>query len=511
MAANEPSLYLRCDGKPNNTTDGETFARLLGAVTLLGLFAPSPEAPDPEARLFGMEGVDACSQLIDGTDSDSGEGNAVRRIPLILARALHYVEALDYPAALVDVDRARAEASAAGLVGNPYFDRSMGLSFNNIEAAVHLRMGNPERAREVSLSTIADMRYSFVPNLFARDYGKFLHDLSPEAEIRGLSTGKIMPTFLFDYANLLDEAGRCEESAKVYEAFVTVFDSMGEGPKASAPYARVAVAHALAGNWEKAGEWAERAQRNMNTRNNGGQPEDNSSQVVELLDLHNVLNQANNGDMTMARRLFAARSQWTVPSFGMVMATTRQLREGAAEDELFGSLALSADELWQRRYDELLAVQLQQDTENDALFDKIVSYAKVDDFEDRARNTYRLDRSRMMSDEPDDDGQWAITGVGNPYSSIDSVVLHAALQARHRGKQGFTMVLGSPRAGYGGAQTTGWVRFVDRGEDGAEDGAEDGVSDLLFIAADEVIAELGEVIPPQEIVRERQRERRANR
>lgn len=35
-----PSDYLKCDGQPNNMTAGESIGRLIGAVTLLGIFAP---------------------------------------------------------------------------------------------------------------------------------------------------------------------------------------------------------------------------------------------------------------------------------------------------------------------------------------------------------------------------------------------------------------------------------------------------------------------------------------
>ncbi len=62
-----------------------------------------------------------------------------------------------------------------------------------------------------------------------------------------------------------------------------------------------------------------------------------------------------------------------MPSFGAVLEVTRRLREGAEPDDLWGSLEFSADELWQRRYDEPLAVELQKDTENDDLFDLIVN------------------------------------------------------------------------------------------------------------------------------------------
>ena len=64
--ADEPkagSLYLQCDGNPNNMTSGESAARLLGAVTLLALFAPPPESADSSKRKFGAEGVAACSGL----------------------------------------------------------------------------------------------------------------------------------------------------------------------------------------------------------------------------------------------------------------------------------------------------------------------------------------------------------------------------------------------------------------------------------------------------------------
>ncbi|RIV86788.1 hypothetical protein [Aurantiacibacter zhengii] len=132
--------------------------------------------------------------------------------------------------------------------------------------------------------------------------------------------------------------------------------------------------------------------------------------------------------------MFAARSQWTVPSFGTVLEVTRRLREGAEPDDPWGSLEFSADELLQRRYDELLAVEL---------------------------------------------------------------------QAQSKGKEGFTMVLTSPRAAYGGAVTIGFARFVNRGDDNAHD--------VLSIPAADVIAELGEVIFTREVVRAREQERRRNR
>ena len=111
QAAEKPgSAYVQCDGQPDNVTDGETAARLLGAVTLLGLFAPPHESPDASKRKFGAAGVAACDSLLTG---EKPENNATRRLGLILGRALHQIEAKNYEAALDDVALARREAESA--------------------------------------------------------------------------------------------------------------------------------------------------------------------------------------------------------------------------------------------------------------------------------------------------------------------------------------------------------------------------------------------------------------
>ncbi|WP_066527333.1 hypothetical protein [Erythrobacter sp. CCH5-A1] len=493
------SRYLRCDGEPNNVTGGETFARLLGAVTLLGLFAPTPESPDPSKRLFGEAGVAVCSELIDG---DKAEANAVRRVPLILARALHHIEAKNYPAALADVEKARSEAAAAKLAGNPYFDRSMGLSFSNIEAEVHLRMGNPEAAQKASLAAQGTMKYSFVPSIVIRDYSDFVRGLSPEAEARMAANARMVPPLLIGYANRLDEVGRFADAAAKNEALIEVAEGLkSDNGKGSLPYARAALSHALAGQWDKADARAAFARTNLAARRADGKPEDNAAQVVEVLDLFEIVKLAQGGDLAAARRNFAARSEWTAPSFGAVMEVNRRLREGASEAELFGALAKTPEAMWQARYDDLLAVRLQRDTDNKALFALIQNYAEVGNFEGRSKATYQVAKSKMMAKKADDDGQWPIFAGGDLYSGIDSIMLHAALQARAQGKEGFTMFIVLPRVtpGYYPPPIAGYTRFVNRGEPGA--------GEAQFISAAEVIAELAPVIPSPAELKERKQRR----
>lgn len=493
------SRYLRCDGEPNNVTGGETFARLLGAVTLLGLFAPTPESPDPSKRQFGEAGVAVCSELIDG--GDKGESNAVRRIPLILARALHQIEAKNYPAALADVEKARAEAKAAGLSGNAYFDRSMGLSFSNIEAEIHLRMGNAAAAQDASLGAIGGIKYSFVPSIVIKDYGVFVRELTPAAEARIAANAKVLPVLLMTYAARLAEVGRFPEAAAKYEALIEVIEGLNPEEKSSDYYARAALAHALAGDWDKADARASFARANMTSRRAEGKPEDDAAEVIELLDLFDIVKLAQNGNLTAARRNFAARSEWAAPSFGSTVEVTRRLREGAAEAELFGALSKTPEGMWQARYDDLLAVRLQRDTNNEWLFDLIQPYSRVGDFEGRSKATWQIQKSKMMAKEADEDGQWRIWAGGDIYSAIDAIMLHAALQAQARGKEGFTMFIVLPRStpGYYPPPTVGYARFANPGEPGAPADA--------FIPAAEVITELSQVIPTPEELKLRKKRR----
>lgn len=488
------SLYLRCDGNPNNVTGGESLARFIGAVTLLAIFAPKPEAPDPSKRLFGDAGVDACSQLIDG---EKAEGNGLRRVPLILARAVHQIEAKNYEAAINDVAKARKEAADLGLVGNPYFDRSMGLSFGNIEAEALLRLGKPEEAQKVSLSRFGGAQYSYVPLVYAQDYNQYLHTLTPEAEQLGRAKARIIsPADLVGYAGELEETGRFADAAKKREALVDLFEGFKPDEAASIPYASAAVSHALAGEWDLAGQRAKFARDNMEQRRAKGVPDLDQASVVELLDLYDVLRAAHDGDLDKARLQFAARSQWLAPSFGQVMEADRRLRDGAAQAQLFGALAKSPDEMWQERRDNLLAAKLKQDTDNKTLFLLIVPYAKVDEFEGRTKDTWRTDKSKMMLDKPNEkSGLWAVYALGNPQTRFDSVVLHAALQARSRGKEGFVVYMRTERG-----LSMGMTRFLNRDELHGDD--------TLFVDANAAIAELSQVIPdPAELQRRKQQRR----
>lgn len=482
------SLYLRCDGQPNNVTGAESFARLMGAITLLGLFAPRPEAPDPSKRLFGEKGVDACSQLID---DPKGETNGLRRIPLILGRAAHRIEARQYAEAITDVDKARGEAKALGLVGNPYFDRSMGLSFDALESAALLRMGKAEEAQAVAVRGLGDVHYSLIPLVFASDYGDYLHGLSPAAERVLADRGRIDPAMNLIYVFRLEGAGRFTDAAIQREASIALIERFKPETIGSLAYAAAAATHALAGEWDRAAERAKFARENIDARAAAGTPDENLAATSELLDFYDVLRLAHEGAMREARLRFAARSRWTAPSFGMVSEANRRLREGAKPDELFGALAQTPEQMWQERHDERMAALLKSDADNRTLFLKILPYAKVDEYEGQSKTVWLVDKHKMSLAKPSEKtGFQSIYSMAPPLVRMDAVLLDAALLARQAGKQGFIV---GPVFRVGATMTS--VLFLDAAEAGGNSGQ--------WIEADAVIAELGKVIPSPEALKAR--------
>lgn len=483
------SLYVQCDGFPNNMTTGEGIARFVGAVTLLGLFAPPPEAADASKRKFGAEGVEACTAILDGAKP---EGNARRRIPLILARALHRIEAKDYDAAIVDVGKARAEADAAKLTDDPYFNRSMGLSFDQVEAAALVRLGRVEDAQRVSLTVAGRHRYSLMPLIGLNTYAN-LAPIGSDADIeRARWVARLVPGAVDTAAGRLEELSRFEESAKL-RADLVAYHSLGKDkdgkplPPPSLSVARAALAAALAGRWDAAAATAERARSIDASRLADGKPEamDVRLQATEVLDLYDVLLLAHGGNMEGARRKFTARTRWLAPSFGAVMAANRLLYDGAAPTDRTGQLAAPAEALWQERADTARAELLAKDSDNKTLFALIEPYVSAAAFENQSRSVWRTDKSKIflkLDPAKVKDGSKAafVYGVSADVA-FDAMMLHAALDAKAQGKRGFTFypiidkyVIGVVRAGDPGDET---------------------MPDSLFIEADAVIAALSPAIP----------------
>ncbi len=494
-----PSRYLQCDGQPNNTTAGETAARLLGAITLLALFAPSPEAADPDARKFGEEGVAVCSTLLEGEEDI--EGNPVRRLELLLARAVHHIEAKNYDAAIADVALAEREAQEKGFMDDPYFARSFARSFPQIKATALIRLGRYGEAQALIDQSFVQASYSVLPVLTTSQRTMFQRQPTESEALILDRKARIAPPLLAFKAKRLEELGQFAEASAARESAVMLNEIWNPEYADTDDFAQAAISFALAGNWEKATQYHDMATANLAERKAAGKNEDDQGKIIELLDLFEILSNYNKGEVQIARRNFAARSQWVAPSFGAVMATNQLLRADAEADDLWGGLEKTPEQLWQERMDKGLTEMVAKDADNKTLFYNIEGIYKASDFESLSKRVWRVEKSKIMQKEKINDGkEFGFDGYllslyeGSIDAKYDAYLLHSALLARHKGYKEFFFAPLLTGRGYG------MVHFVE--PENSERYSE------FSLNAEEVISELSQIIPPPEEVKLRKQQRR---
>jgi hypothetical protein len=332
--------------------------------------------------------------------------------------------------------------SLAGFLTMFIFNRTMGLSFDLIEAEALLRMNNVKEATEIGLRRVSENRYSFYPIIASRSYIAFNRTLSPMEREKMESLERIVPEALLNNASRYEEVGQFSESAIRREAAIEYVELFNSDEKISWLYATAALSHALANDTQKSKIRADFARSNMQKLRDAGKPEKNISDVVELLDLYDIISNAKSGKMKEARRSFAARSQWTVPSLGQIMAVNTMLRKEAAPDEIFGSLIKTSDDLWEDRKKQTLATLLEKDKDNSTLFDLILPFVSEKSFESLSGQVWKIDKSRMMSREPNKkNNTWSLYSYGTAMTQADALLLHSALQAKSRGLKNFNFDL----------------------------------------------------------------------
>ncbi|MBO9623445.1 MAG: hypothetical protein J7500_12110 [Sphingomonas sp.] len=490
-AEKEGSLYLQCDGEPNNMTGGETAARLLGAVTLLGLFAPRVESADSSKRKLAADGVAACTGLIDG---DKKEGNPERRVRLILGRAVHQIEAKDYAAALADVQRARSEAASAGLLADAYYAHSQTRAFDLVEATALHRMGKPDEARVAALRSIGSGDRSLLGLTMPNYLFTTASETPGEREFLRRRTRSAVVIGGLE-AERLEELGEFARAAEVREALVAHDKAVSTKNISSIWLAEAAVTNAIAGNADRAATLAADARANFEKRKAEGKPEANAAEYVELMDLYGIVRMTADGDAAGARRLFAARSEWVAASFGCVVEMARRLRQGAPAADLIGGLARDPATLWSDRAAARTAVALANDSDNRTLFGLLPAYHRASAYEAVSKQVWRTDKSQILLKGGDPEKratsmETLYLYAVSPNIALEAYTLHAALLARSRGHQGF-VITPLIASGVIGAM----IHTGNRGDAG--------MSEPLFNDAAEVIAELSPLFPDPETLKAR--------
>lgn len=434
--ASAASDYLRCDGQTKGMGIAEGLARLTLVIGTMGLLG-APESDNVAERRFGKEGVEACTQaLADG----KGKNDPRRRARLVLARAIHHVEAKDLEAALKDV---RSFPAIGGeKADDPGFLRSLALSALDIEAAILVRMGKPAEAEAVALRMAAQSPYDLQNLIRANRY------ITPQT---GMTEAKrdfyrnfirLSPEARLEQVEALEWAGDFAGAADASEGLIALIQGVGPVPLLNA---RAAVQNILAGRVDRAEPFIAAARRQNDeaaARVAGSSlgSQESVSRTDELLDFARIVRLAAEGRIAEARTQFGARSRWLAPSVPAVAHLTAKLRAGADPASLAGALQRDPETL---KADAIAAQEkaLTDDKATKALYGAIRPFLDDGDYSGLAKNMRVLDKSKFLQKKSDDRPGETLTMVGgNGVPAGEGFLLHAALLAKSRGKSGFAIL-----------------------------------------------------------------------
>lgn len=470
------SVFVRCDGQPAGLSGAE-LAGLLFLITatggVVGGLVGAPETADDGKKAKGDEGVAACTAAL------AEEKEEIRRVQLTLARAIHQIEAKHYDAALAD---ARSVSAAAPVKSQERgFQHSLGLSALEIEAATLLRMGRPKEAEDKALKMAATSPWDILNLLRVSRYVGLTAEMSPAKQAFYDTYIRVLPTGLFQRYEAKQWVGDWAGSAADLELLLAVQSDLLKEDIPSPPLftARRSVAYLLAGDLETSNALAVEGRKAVDDLVKSGKALDEQSaisQAEELLDFQAAGRMFAEGKIKEARAAFAARSRWLAPTAPAVALMTARLRAGATPAELTGALARDPDQL---RADALTA-EAGQITESETaakvLYAAIRPYARATDYSAYTRSVWNTAKSRYMvkrSGKENHDGELIfIYGASGPAGG-EAMLLHAALVAQARGKDGF--MFGPTRKRLDSAL----IIFGDKGDPAIEDGALINAADVI--------------------------------
>ena len=498
------SLYVQCDGNPNNLSGAESLARGLADAAVIGLFIPRPEQADPSKRKFGEEGVAACQKVLSG---EKPEKNVLRRIKLRLGLAIHKIEASKYQDAIDEVAIAKEEAAEAGLIEDPFFVRSMGISFNLIKSAAEFRLGDLSAAKESALASLSGNSYNLAGLVAIPSYSKISKN-STEPENQHLDEfARLLPLGLSAKATRFENSGDFAAAAKSIDSLIQYVDSstsIAEGDekkerRSSFTHARSAINHSLSGNIAISDQRAKLAKEIHENRIAEGKDDKGWANAVELLDLLEILKHHNDGETDEARRKFGGRSNWLIPSAGIVSTMVEMLQKDADVSGLHGLLKQSPDAIWESNLKTRMAKELAADKNNKNLFRLSRWYVQEKQYTALAKKVWRVKKSKILNKKFSEklNAHTMFIYEGPAYVRYQAFMLHAALLAKDRGEPGFVIspFLDIPR-----------IALVRFGAAGTKD-----IPAELFLDADHVISELRILFPDPETLKARRMSRKKRR
>ncbi|MEA3035957.1 MAG: hypothetical protein QOH04_1722, partial [Sphingomonadales bacterium] len=454
-----------------------TAARLIAITAVVGLFLPQHEQADPSKRLSGAEGIAACNDVL------GRESNPTRRVQLILARAIHHIEAGEYDAAIADARLAETDQPA--LAATPAFKLSFHLSVLEVQAMALVAMGKTQEAAMLGVEMGEAAPYDLVNMLRAAPLVDLSADYGPREARFYDALVRIYPTELAKRAAARERGGDFRGSAEDFEAWTALVATVLDDPEAFGP-AHAAIGRALAGDAEQAEAHAKAAQAALQAMIASGKS-DGTADISELLDFYRVWSLAKAGKLGEARLLFASRAAWTKPSPAAVGTLARLLQQGAKPEELSGLLAgdparFKAEQLAAR----VRALTDVAKSDNGAKrYQAIRAPISSGQFTAFSDNVWHDGASKYLAKQDEPKLKARLIDVlrnGDGIPAEYAIILHSALVAKAQGKKTFMLM---PLQKY--IYRT-YVRIGDPGEAG--------VIGPLSYDADRVVADLSPIIPP---------------
>lgn len=482
---NQGSDWLRCDGAPRHESGGELLGRLVAITATAGVvggLVGGPEMPNVSKRADGTAGASACEAAI------RGEHDEFRQSQLTFALAIHDIEAKDYPSALK-----AAQAVPVAEASNQEFQRGLGVSLHELQAAALVRLDRPADAEAEGLKMTEPLPWDLASQIRASRYLDLTSGQSPAKAAYYDHVARIYPYALPWKAGYQEQGGDFAGAAKTMAAAQDLYEAFRVSSNVVPPVAfmaRRSIDLMLAGDMAESDKVADQARAGVDGMIKNGSALNNQaliSQTDELLEFQGIGRQFAEGHATEARAAFAAKAHWlSTPPFE-VAALSERLRKDAPSSELTGQLSVDPAKLRADGFTARIGALIESPNADAELYKATRPLMSDSFFSESARMVWRTDKSPYLKARtPKDDGKFngEFIYLSNPSwgpPASEALMLHLALVARSRGKAGF--VLSPARSRINAAL----VLFGSPGDPGLPEPA--------FNYADKVIADISRDIP----------------
>ncbi len=474
------SPFILCDGRTGHVGLMETLGRLVAITVTAGLSEVATATDDDARKLKGVEAAGACDTALT-TEHDNG-----RRIQLAYAKAVHLIEADKLDDALT---AARAVEAAGGpLAGDWGYRRTSAPRILLLQADILTRMKKPAEAQAAAVQALQLAPYDVSVAQLANQYVNLTPELDETKNAALTQMARLLPRLAWTHISAEVTAGRLNDAVADLEALRDLGRGFSEELHPEAIEAHRASLMVLAGNGAQSDEIAARVQTSLTQLAASGYAAQNGTfvaEATETLSLRQILRDATSGKAKDARAVFRAHGPWLLVNKALLVAAVGKLREGAAPDELTGTLSETPAAMLARSQAEHLAA-LSDAKRIKPLYAQIFYAANAEAFAKAGGATWKVgDKPRFLLKRRADD-----TTPGDVMSTEPSVTglpagealcLQAALIAKARGVHGYVL---SPVRKY---VTIAVLRWGNAGDAG--------LPSRLMLDADKVIADLSPHIP----------------